>query len=215
MQPAGGSSASPRRGRPRSFDLDEVTAAALRVLWAQGYEATSVEDLVAGTGLSLSSLYGAFGSKRGVLDAALARYEQDMETMIVALEHGSSGLDDVTVFLDVVRGAVRGSDLPAGCFMVNTMVEVAPIDPGIAALTSRYRERLHHGITAALRRAARSGEISRGTATDRARLIQAAVFGMLVTARAGAPDAATAQLNGIRSEIRRWRREQRADHGSD
>ncbi|MFD0503442.1 TetR/AcrR family transcriptional regulator [Streptomyces chiangmaiensis] len=71
-----------RRGRPRSFDLDVVTAAALRTLWTKGYETTSIEDLVQATGLAPSSLYAAFGSKQGVLEAALARYDRDREDLL-------------------------------------------------------------------------------------------------------------------------------------
>ena len=49
-----------------------VERAARRFL-VTGYEATSVDDLVAATGLHRGSLYQAFGSKRGLFLAALER----------------------------------------------------------------------------------------------------------------------------------------------
>lgn len=58
-------------GRTRSFVESEVAAAARRAFLATGYEGTSVDDLVTATGLHRGSLYGAFGSKRGLFVAAL------------------------------------------------------------------------------------------------------------------------------------------------
>ncbi|MGC2787400.1 MAG: helix-turn-helix domain-containing protein [Roseiarcus sp.] len=40
----------------------------------QGYEATSVRDLVAQTGISAASLYNAFGDKRALYQKALDHY---------------------------------------------------------------------------------------------------------------------------------------------
>ena len=58
-------------GRKRSFDDDEVLARAREVFLEQGYEGTSIDALVKATGLLRGSLYGAFGSKRGMFVAAL------------------------------------------------------------------------------------------------------------------------------------------------
>ena len=61
-------------GRPRGFDEQDAVAAATTVFRERGYAATSVDDLVAATGVHRGSLYGVFGSKHGlflrVLDAA-------------------------------------------------------------------------------------------------------------------------------------------------
>ncbi|WP_311137532.1 helix-turn-helix domain-containing protein [Streptomyces sp. I6] len=150
---------APRRGRPRSFDLDAATASALRALWTRGYEATTVEDLVRATGLAPSSLYAAFGSKHGVLEAALARYDRDREDLLAPLERGEAGLEDLRLFLASVRTSLTRPGAP-GCFMVNTATEVAPRDERIAAHANRYRERVRDGIAAALTRAVALGEVA-------------------------------------------------------
>ncbi|WP_084337689.1 TetR/AcrR family transcriptional regulator [Actinomadura oligospora] len=173
-----------RRGRPRSFDVDTAAEAALRTLWAKGYEASSVGDLVTATGLSMSSLYSAFGSKRGVLEAALTLYDRNRDDLLAPLERGNEGLEDLRRFLEALRQSVSEPGIP-GCFMVNTSTEVAPHDSGIAARTSRYRDRVYAGITAALNRAVASGELPPGDVQDRARILQAGSYGALVVARAG------------------------------
>lgn len=64
-------------GRPRQFDESRAIDAAAAVFRQRGYAATSVDHLVEATGVHRGSLYGAFGSKRGlflrVLDSAGAR----------------------------------------------------------------------------------------------------------------------------------------------
>ena len=53
-----------------------IADAAMQVFWRRGYAATSVQDLVDGTGLGRGSLYNAFGSKQGLYEAALRRYHE-------------------------------------------------------------------------------------------------------------------------------------------
>ena len=198
------SSSAPRpRGRPRSFDRDAAAAAALGVLWAKGYEATTVEDLVAATGLAPSSLYAAFGNKHGVLQAALARYDRDRDLTLMPLEAGSAGLDDLRQFLTGVRRAITAGEGP-GCFMVNTATEVAPRDDVIAQCTNRYRERIRDGVAAALDRAAVRGEIERSVTLDRARLVQSCLYGALVAARGGAAGEAAAVIDALERQIDVW-----------
>ena len=60
-------------GRTRSFDERQVVETAAALFTGQGYEATSIDDLVGATGLHRGSLYQAFGSKRGIFLTALQR----------------------------------------------------------------------------------------------------------------------------------------------
>lgn len=192
-----------RRGRPRSFDVDAATGAALRVLWRRGYDATSIDDLVAATGLSPSSLYGTFGSKRGLFQAALDRYDRHVDAVLGPLAGGAGGVDDVTAFLARIRRLVAVPHSP-GCFMVNTMNEMSPRDPDIAERTHRFQLRVRSSVGAALARAAARQEIEPDTVEDRAHLVQGGVFGALVAARSGAGDEAVATIDALEHEVRRW-----------
>ena len=58
--------------RPKEFDPEQIADAAMQVFWQRGYAATSIQDLVEGTGLSRSSLYNAFDSKHGLYTCALS-----------------------------------------------------------------------------------------------------------------------------------------------
>ena len=60
--------------RQREFDADAALDRAMDLFWSKGYEATSLDDLCEVTGLSRSSLYAAFGSKRNLLLRSVERY---------------------------------------------------------------------------------------------------------------------------------------------
>jgi TetR/AcrR family transcriptional repressor of nem operon len=57
--------------RPRGFAEDDVLALAAAVFARLGYNASSVDDLVAATGLQRGSLYKAFGSKRNLFERVM------------------------------------------------------------------------------------------------------------------------------------------------
>ena len=62
------------RGRPRSFDHDEVLDAAVLVFWEKGYDGASIEDLTNAMGINRPSLYSTFGNKRELFIQAIDRY---------------------------------------------------------------------------------------------------------------------------------------------
>src|ERR1700733_10066888 len=63
-------------GRPREFDTERVLDAAMEVFWRHGYEGATVAELTEAMGINPPSLYAAFGSKEGLLKAALDRYAE-------------------------------------------------------------------------------------------------------------------------------------------
>lgn len=71
-------------GRTREFDVHDAVGAAARTFTTFGYEGTSVERLVEATGVHRGSLYAAFGSKLGLMLAAL-RDGPDVDLLLVAL----------------------------------------------------------------------------------------------------------------------------------
>jgi len=62
--------------RPKEFNPDDALDHAMHVFWHKGYEATSMEDLLAAMHLNRGSLYDTFGDKRQLFLKALDRYCQ-------------------------------------------------------------------------------------------------------------------------------------------
>jgi len=61
-------------GRPRTFDCDIALDQAMEVFWRHGYEGATIAQLTEAMSINPPSLYAAFGSKEGLLKAALDRY---------------------------------------------------------------------------------------------------------------------------------------------
>ena len=61
-------------GRPREFDTEKALDEAMEVFWRHGYEGATIAELTGAMGINPPSLYAAFGSKEGLLKAALDRY---------------------------------------------------------------------------------------------------------------------------------------------
>lgn len=72
--------------RPRKFEVAEVLSKARNVFAAQGYNGTSVDELVRATGLMRGSIYKAFGSKRNLFVLILADIARDFQKTEVNLD---------------------------------------------------------------------------------------------------------------------------------
>jgi AcrR family transcriptional regulator len=70
-----------RRGRPRNEAVDDaVTAAALALVAEVGIEAFSVAEVCARTGIARTTVYRRYPTRDDLIQAALARINDDLET---------------------------------------------------------------------------------------------------------------------------------------
>ena len=178
--------------RPREFDADSALERATQVFWAKGYEATSLDDLCDATGLSRSSLYGAFGDKRDLLLRSIDRYSQRGTMQIAAtLEKAPSlreGLANLLrEFIDqIVTGPGR-----RGCFIGNCAAELARHDREAMARVRESLARSQATFRAALAHAQKRGEIaSTADIAALARFLTSSFQGLRLVGKA-LPDRAT------------------------
>ena len=68
---------SKSRGRPRSYDPEQVLERALHAFWKSGFSGTSLDTLALATGLNRPSLYAGLGDKRTIYIKAM-RYSRNM-----------------------------------------------------------------------------------------------------------------------------------------
>lgn len=177
--------------RPRKFDVDTAVDRALDAFWTKGYEATSLDDLCAVTGLSRSSLYAAFGSKRELLLRTVDRYVDRRTPDLTAILAKAVSVREVFAslarqFIDqIVSGAGR-----RGCFLGNCAAELPRID---RAALARVRQGLAHTETTfrvALMRAATCGELAAHADIDAlARFLTAGFQGLRLVGKVN-PDRA-------------------------
>jgi TetR/AcrR family transcriptional repressor of nem operon len=115
--------------RPREFDEGVVLDAAVQCFWKQGYEGTSVRDLVTHTGITAASLYNAFGDKRTLYQKALDHYVEESVADRIRRCEALPPLRAIEEFFDeIVKRSLNDRDRK-GCMLVNAARDVAPHDP--------------------------------------------------------------------------------------
>jgi TetR/AcrR family transcriptional repressor of nem operon len=118
-------------GRPREFDREAVLDTAIEVFTRQGYEATSIQDLVEQMGIHRASLYDTFGDKHTLYLAALDRYDaRNFATKCALLSSCASKKEAYRLFYgNIIDELMSTRGVSFGCFITNSSVERAAIDP--------------------------------------------------------------------------------------
>lgn len=115
----------------KSYNDRDVLDSATRAFWAKGFEATSMADLVQATGINRGSIYSAFTDKRTLFLRSLEHYDQNYCTNFL-----NNFRDNISpkqaIFAMFEAAAKPDKDLPGGCLMVNTALEMSPHDEEIA-----------------------------------------------------------------------------------
>lgn len=137
-------------GRTQAFDTAVVVRAARGVFWESGYDATALPDLERATGLGRSSIYNAFGSKRGLFDAAVESYLTEvirprLQPLMAESVAETAIVDHLTATRDAL---LRAGSLPAtsGCLLINAASASIGKDAVVARTIADYRSELRRAI---------------------------------------------------------------------
>ena len=148
--------------RQREFEREEVLEKAMRLFWAQGYEATSVRTLLNHLGLSSSSLYATFGGKHDLYLEALARYRaREVEEMRALLAEAPSARAALAQMFDDLVDLMLHDGSQRGSFTLNAAVERGAGDEDVAAQLRTHFDELTALLTRFLADAQERGEIRR------------------------------------------------------
>jgi TetR/AcrR family transcriptional repressor of nem operon len=147
--------------RTKEFDVDAALTAALDVFWRRGYEATSVNDLVAHLGIGKASMYATFGSKHDLYLMVLDHYVRTTDQAIVEeLSRPQASLPAVRGLVLRHVGEIVNDQQQRGCLVVNAAVERLPGDTSAARRVERSWDTLEVALTLALARAQAAGELA-------------------------------------------------------
>jgi len=151
---------SPVRGRPRSFNTDEVLERARDTFWKYGFNGTSMDQLSAATGLHKPSLYGAFGDKKALYLAALDNYLAQVRAEFAAAFAIPELFESLyQVSERSIDKFMRGKSDGSGCFMMATAMPEASEDPDISKVVRESMESLERAFLRRLQRGAEEGQI--------------------------------------------------------
>lgn len=170
--------------RKKEFDPEKALDKAMNIFWLKGYDATSVDDLCTAMGIKRGSLYDTFGDKRTLFLKSLNRYTQKNDESSDFLDELDSALEAIsTIFYSALEEAINDPHC-RGCFMVNTITELAAIDIEIANFGKDQGVKFEKSFYDLLVRAEKNGEIEVNQDLHaKAQFLVNAFFGLRVTAK--------------------------------
>ena len=179
---------SPRRGRPLSFDREDVLDKAVLVFWNNGYDGASIDDLTKAMGINPPSLYSTFGSKRGLFIAAIDRY---------ASTHGSRAFGAfrlepdtrkaVANFFNTSIKCATQKGKPHGCLIASDATVEAQKDTELRDKLAGMFTRTDQAIARRIRDAQQNG-LAQGDQDPEALagMVTSVVHSIVIRARSGA-----------------------------
>lgn len=174
--------------RPRAFDEQLVIGRAREVFHDHGFAPTSVHDLTAATGLSRSSLYGAFGDKHRLFLRAFEQYCDEQAALLA--EELSGDDDDAADRLRRHLHAKVGDPATSlrGCLLARVGAELGSEDPDVTPTVSAFYATYERLLADCVRGAQRAGDLRDDLGAEEAGgLLLAALRGLEALGRVGRP----------------------------
>ncbi|WP_059040775.1 TetR/AcrR family transcriptional regulator [Paenibacillus rubinfantis] len=145
--------------RSKEFDEREVLLKAMHLFWEQGYEKTSLQDLVEHMGVHRRSLYDTFGDKHTLFIKTMEQYAKITDATIKAeAQRGRTAKESIRLIFDYL--IETNGERPIGCFFVNSATELAYRDPVVSELTSEGFNKEEQLLVELLQKGQQAGEIS-------------------------------------------------------
>ncbi len=192
-------------GRNLEFEPEEAILKAMEVFWCQGYEATSIGDLEAGTAVGRKSLYRAFRDKHALFLRCLEAYRGMMgEQNLSALRGPGAGLAEIEALFRYFMSHADSEMAARGCLIANTALELAASDKEAARQVQLYFEQIRAAFANALQGAVERGEIAADTPVAReANFFVGVIQSISVMGRAGcSPEVLSDVIEAALSRLR-------------
>ena len=124
--------------RTKNFDETAVLDKAVDIFRRQGFKGTSPEELVTHLGISRSSLYNAYGDKRGLFIKSLDRYQELTSKALNDIADGAEdAFEGIKGIFDMTVHNLFEDKMPKGCFLVNSIVEFGADDADTVAIVKK------------------------------------------------------------------------------
>lgn len=146
-------------GRSKEFEENIVLQKAMELFWEQGYEKTSMSDLVEHMGIHRRSLYDTFGDKHALYLKAIDRYGEYITGKLKSetLRAKTANQAIQYIFDYIIEG---NEDRHLGCLFVNAATEMALRDKEVEEKTEEAFMQAEHSIADIIRKGQQAGEFT-------------------------------------------------------
>jgi AcrR family transcriptional regulator len=174
-------------GRPRAFDTEKALEEAMEVFWRRGYEGATIAELTSAMGINPPSLYAAFGSKEGLLKAALDRYTQRHAEFMSEALAAPTAREAVERILLCIADLQTDPKNPPGCLLVAGGLACGVGSENVPFELATRRAQKEQQLCARFVRARQEGDLAADDdPAALAKFLSAVIAGMGVLATAGA-----------------------------
>lgn len=122
----------------KSFNEELAIEQAMLVFWQQGYNETSMAQLLDVTKLTKGSFYNAFGSKKALFLRALQKYDLEYRTALlqkfIALDNPVLAIE--SLFEHLIKDSSQPS-VSKGCFIINISINLYAYDADIRNIVTQ------------------------------------------------------------------------------
>lgn len=169
--------------RQKEFDQLATLDKAVMVFWQQGYEKTSMQNLVDQMGIHRRSIYDTYGDKHALFTQALARYQtlaDEIYAEAAATEQTISG----KLGAILLAGYQHNARYPQGCLLINSATELALVDAAVAKQVAAMFAHSKRALAHLLEQGKQNGEFAPELPTEAvAQFIHNALIGLRVLAK--------------------------------
>jgi len=172
-------------GPNKQFDQDDVLNKALQVFWNNGYEATSMQDLVGSMGINRASMYQTYGNKHSLFMSSLDSYiDSSLKSVAQIIGSGEAPMDSLQhLFENMIKQSIDGEK--HGCFINNTAIELGSHDSVIAEKICNFWARMEAIFETQVKQAIDNNELyENANAKQIASLLNVNLQGLMVKTKA-------------------------------
>jgi AcrR family transcriptional regulator len=167
--------------------MDKALDEAMELFWRHGYDGASLAMLTKAMGIKPPSLYAAFGSKEGLLKAALDRYAQKRSAHIRYVLAGGTARDVAERFLSSIAESHTDPANPSGCLLVQGGLACGAGSENIPFELASRRAQTETELRERFAQARECGDLPEGAdPAALARFLSTVASGMAVLASSGA-----------------------------
>lgn len=150
----------------------KILYAAFSEIHRHGYQAASVANIIASTGLTKGALYHHFRAKHAlglaVIDEIVAR---DLERSVFRpLRDSDEPLATLLSIIEAKKNAATTASVTLGCPLNNLMTEMSPLDPAFSSRLNATMNAWRRSVAAALELAKEQRKLKSGIDCDAAAL---------------------------------------------
>jgi TetR/AcrR family transcriptional repressor of nem operon len=147
-------------GRVKEFQDQKALEKALRLFWLQGYEKTSLKELLKEMDILNGSFYNCFGSKKNLFLKSLENYGQTNAHMREELfSSGKSFKECIRVLFNKSFDKQMDKDEPKGCFLVNCISPEVMAEAEIKDFIRKELNEFEYFLEKQISKAIESGEL--------------------------------------------------------